>query len=124
VAPRSTGNSEKKPDSPSLPYVSIRDFDISISVTVESTKLRLLELQLLHHFTSFTVKQDFLSSQDEIFLHMWEYAAPRLAFEHPFPANTIFPVTALQIEKTKSLSERKDMAYVHRTYVRLIPMLN
>jgi len=98
--------------SPSPPYTTVEDF--SRRVSVETTERRLLELELMHHFTSSTVHSGFLSAHDEDILQMWWKKTPVLAFKHPFLLNVIISIAALHI--TKITPQRTDMADVHRIY--------
>jgi hypothetical protein len=99
-------------ESPALPYPPVRDADSSLSV--ESTERRLLELKLMHHFTTVTATKDFLSLHDETVSGMWVETAPTLAFRFDFLLNTILSIAALHIAKIQP--KRLDMADTHRKY--------
>jgi hypothetical protein len=98
--------------SPGPPYSSVGDF--SSQVEVESTERRLLELQLLHHFTSSTVQSGFPSCHDEVIFEMWWEEAPALGLKFPFLLNIILSIAALHI--TKIHPEQTEMADTHRIY--------
>ncbi|KAI9744143.1 MAG: hypothetical protein M1818_002295 [Claussenomyces sp. TS43310] len=108
----SSDSPERHKVSPSPPYRVIETFELALSV--ESTERRLLEMQLMHHFVTKTVRTDFLSIHDENILEMWSSTAPSLALKYPFLLNTILSIAALHI--TKIDPEQKDMADVHRAY--------
>ncbi|KAF2103174.1 hypothetical protein NA57DRAFT_52704 [Rhizodiscina lignyota] len=63
---------------------------------------RMLELRLLHHFTS-VVSYSFPSS---LISEMWRVDAVRLGFEHEFLMNTIFAMSALHLARDIPLSPR------------------
>ena len=88
--------------------------DFNSQIEIETTKRRLLELQLLHHFTSCTVHNGFLGSHDEIILEMWWKEAPALGLKFPFLLNVIISIAALHI--TKIHPEQTEMADTHRIY--------
>lgn len=98
--------------SPTPPYDIPQDFEMMVSV--ESTERRLLEMRLMHQFTAFTTRKDWLSLHDQNVSDMWQNYAPALAFEHQFLLNAIISIAALHL--TKIQPERKDMADTHRTY--------
>ena len=81
---------------------------------MESTERRLLEIRLMHQFTTATVSKDFLSLHDHNIFEMWMTTAPNLAFEFPFLLNTILSIAALHLAKIQP--ERQDMANIHRNY--------
>jgi Fungal Zn(2)-Cys(6) binuclear cluster domain/Fungal specific transcription factor domain len=67
--------------------------------TLEETKeRRLLEMQLIHHFTS-VVTRTFPSSNGRPILDMWGNYAVVMSFQHPFLLNTILAVSALHLSR-------------------------
>ena len=70
------------PSTQSSPSPSVRKSDLT--EPGESKERRLLELRLMHHFVTSTIKTDFLSIHDDATLQMWLNTAPNLAFEHSF----------------------------------------
>lgn len=108
----STPANEQQDTSPTPPYSQVTGFETIISI--ESEERRLLEMRLLHQFTTVTVSKDFLSLHDDNVSELWTTTAPNLAFDFPFLMNTILSVAALHLAKIQP--ERQDMAAVHRTY--------
>ncbi|TVY28568.1 Sterol uptake control protein [Lachnellula hyalina] len=99
--------------SPTPPYSSVGG-DFSSWIEGESTERRLLELRLLHHFTSCTVQSGFPGCHDEVIFEMWWRDAPALALKHTFLLNIIISIAALHI--TKIHPEQAEMADTHRVY--------
>ncbi|RDW89190.1 hypothetical protein BP6252_01222 [Coleophoma cylindrospora] len=108
----SSSASPQQAPSPVAPYPAFQNFESALSV--ESTERRLLEMKLVHHFTTQTVTRDFLSVHDEGVFTMWVETAPALGFKHDFLLNMIISIAALHI--TKIEPGREDMADTHRLY--------
>jgi hypothetical protein len=74
---------------PESPYTDLEDIEHAL----KPDERRLLELRLLHHYTTVVTN----SFTTEPFRQMWSLDTVRLGFEHPFLLNAIFAITSLYI---------------------------
>jgi hypothetical protein len=74
------------------------DSSLEDDVLGEGERRRLLEMQLLHHFTTVVIRT-FPSSNAKAILDMWSNYAVIMSFQHPFLLNTILAITALQLSR-------------------------
>jgi hypothetical protein len=99
----------------SLRYEPVRSFGSELSM--ESTQRRILELKLMHHFTTVTANKDFLSIHDETISDMWVSTTPILAFQFPVLLNTVLSIAALHLSKIEP--RKLEMVDAHRNYFNL-----
>lgn len=77
------------PHGPDSPYTDLEDIDHALT----PDERRLLELRLLHHYTT-VVTNTFTI---EAFRQVWLLDSVRLGFEHPFLLHAIFAITSLHL---------------------------
>lgn len=77
------------PHGPDSPYTNLED----IGHALTPDERRLLELRLLHHYTTVVTN----SFATDIFRQVWLLDSVRLGFEHPFLLNAIFAITSLHL---------------------------
>jgi hypothetical protein len=80
-------------------------YDETDEDTLTPDDRRLLEVRLLHHFTTI-VSYTFPSSTNKAIRDMWNIDSVRLGFENQFLLNAIFAATALHLVRNIPESER------------------
>jgi hypothetical protein len=97
----SQSSSATAPHGPTSPYTDLEDIEHAFT----PDKRRLLELRLLHHFTTVVIDS---FSTDQL-RHVWYLDSVRLGFEHHFLLYAIFAMSALHL-----VCDARDR---HRMYV-------
>jgi hypothetical protein len=85
----SQSSSATSPHGPASPYTDLEDIEHAFT----PDERRLLELRLLHHFTTVVVN----SFSAEPLRQVWYLDSVRLGFEHDFLLSAIFAISALHI---------------------------
>lgn len=84
----------------------------------ESKERRLVELRLMHQYSTRTARA-LLASHSSQGEHLWSIDCPRLAFEHEAVLYAILALTALHIAKADPIWPYPDAIDAHRKYLDL-----
>ena len=76
---------------------------------------RLLELQLMHHYTAVTSRESFIATHDAAVRDLYTYTIPAVALKHEPLLSAIFAVAALHLYKLDP--SKTEYADVHRRYL-------
>ena len=84
----------------------------------ESQERRLIELRLMHQYSTRTAGS-LLASPNAEFEYVWSTSCPRLAFEHEAVLYALLALTALHIAKADPIWPYSDAIEAHRKYLDL-----
>ena len=90
-------------------HPSSKDSITSAPESNRSPSQRILELELMHQWTSATYKSYCGTYESEY--HAWQVLVPRMALKHDFLLHTLFAMSALELADTAESAPAQD--YVH-----------